>query len=320
MKAVSYYRGLVYYFKKCLINDEEGLAKIQNMDLVNPHPMEIRSSLHYIYDEFVRWFDGLGLEGIINSDLINNDYGYSFLRDKYKNKLVELLELNQEESDKIFIDESLFKSSMEESYSMDGFRTLFFFIFSFHMNKIHMNEIDSALNKYKPTSKYEYPFSYQKYKMNLINKLDFKSDSYDNILNFIEEDEYNLYLVWKNYIPKTLFDFVLTNPSFWDGYEKGSIKVFRVNPLGIDLERYKRPGMYWDCLMALITGHKVTFKEKDIRWDLKFDKVDDKHLSIDNGNKIRFKSNSIEDFLHTPFKGRTVDNLLKKTIEARILY
>lgn len=29
------------------------------------------------------------------------------------------------------------------------------------MNKIHMNEIDSALNKYKPTSKYEYPFSYQ---------------------------------------------------------------------------------------------------------------------------------------------------------------
>lgn len=56
--------------------------------------------------------------------------------------------------------------------------------------------------------------------MNLINKLDFKSDSYDNILNFIEEDEYNLYMVWKNYIPKTLFDFVLTNPSFWDGYEK----------------------------------------------------------------------------------------------------
>lgn len=54
MEAVSYYRGLVYYFKKCLINDEEGLAKIQNMDLVNPHPMEIRSSLHYIYDEFVR--------------------------------------------------------------------------------------------------------------------------------------------------------------------------------------------------------------------------------------------------------------------------
>lgn len=40
MEAVSYYRGLVYYFKKCLINDEEGLAKIQNMDLVNPHPME----------------------------------------------------------------------------------------------------------------------------------------------------------------------------------------------------------------------------------------------------------------------------------------
>lgn len=29
MEAVSYYRGLVYYFKKCLINDEEGLAKIQ---------------------------------------------------------------------------------------------------------------------------------------------------------------------------------------------------------------------------------------------------------------------------------------------------
>lgn len=34
MEAVSYYRSLVYYFKKCLIDDEEGLAKIQNMDLV----------------------------------------------------------------------------------------------------------------------------------------------------------------------------------------------------------------------------------------------------------------------------------------------
>lgn len=317
MEAITIYRALRSVIEGCNLSDEGSLSVLDMMD-INSHPMVVTSKKEYIFNEFKRFFKEDLKEGIMISNKEDNDLGYSYVKKHFLSRISEMLQLNETDKNKLFDSKEEYMRIFHESISRDSFRSMYFLLFSLFSNGQHAEKLISFLQKYKPTYSCEYPTSFNQYENIVKEKIDLENDGYQNICDLMKSEEEEIYQLWINNIPVDLYKFVMSNPAFWSDYKYGSMKVFRVNPLGMELKKSERPGFYWDCLMAMITGHKISLKDKGMNWQI--ETLDKQGLSfmITNGNKLNFKSDSFIKFINTPFNGRTVGSIIKNIDTVRI--
>lgn len=272
----------------------------------------------FIYRDFADWFRKGGRILLEDSHERRNDFGFSGMRSSYGPRLSEILGLSKEKGREIWSGDnaSLYRSSIASSMARDAFRTAFFFLFSFYSNDIFVPLVYPTLYKIKPNPP-RFASSFEGFLTLFCQTASLSDQGYGAIQRFLAKENPSLEALWSRLISPSMYNHFLNQPGYWDGYESGTMKSFAIPELGERLTAENRPTFYWDVLMGVITGHRITLEGEKERWSLSFDPLAMK-FSISDGSRIGWKADSLDAFLSTPFKGRQTALLLKKAKRAQI--
>lgn len=316
MESITIYRALESYLKACNLS-RDGMIKIDTMTDTNIHPMVTQSARKRILEEFKSLFEEGMREGILESHKKYDDMGFEYLKRNISTWLSDILGLGWQDRRRIFSDRDNFIKHIGRSIAEDSFRAMYFILFSLLANDRQEERLIDVLQRMKPSMDSNYPIEFEGYEQSILRNLDIDGNGFDNICSFLKEQDGEVYEYWVDNIPRELYEFAISNTSLWSDYRNGSLKIFRINPLGMDLNRCDRPGLYWDCLMALITGHRMSMTMKDDKWEIT-PCNDGNQYSISDKEGKSHKDESFVRFLKAQFGGRRIGSIIKDAERARI--
>lgn len=314
MGSVTYYRAVYEYLAKNV--SYQGFERLSDAEFENPKLSIAQSKGRYVYKDFEEWWKKSGKDGILACHHEKKDMGYEYFSNEYGGRIKEILGLADEGifnlSEK---DKKSFVLSASEVFLKDSYRAMFFFLFSFFQNNIHSDQVYVPLHDMKPDDG-SYPNCYLFYSNKKPEDLTLDDDGFTNVSAFLKENYSNLYVTWEKVMTKELFSYVMNNPLLYEDYQEGVLKVLTIPLLGMTLTREKRPSIFWDSIMSIIMGHTLIIKDKTNIWEIYFN--EEGFFHIGNGKSINFENNALSSFLSVPFKGRTVNDIIKQSKETKI--